>query len=64
MALETRDVVVPEPSVLFGPLRDFLNPVGLELVDTLAAFLSLPNEPRASQNAEMLRDRGSRHAKA
>jgi hypothetical protein len=54
MSLEARDAVVPQAPVLLGPLRDFLNAIGLELVDALASFFFFANESRASQHSQVL----------
>ena len=61
MTLETRDVVLPEPAVLLGPLRDFLNAVGLEPINALAPFPLFMNESRAPKNPQVLRDRRTTH---
>jgi len=45
--------VLPELFVLFGPARDLLDAVRLELVDPLASFPSLAHQPRLAQHAQV-----------
>ena len=61
--LETRDVAVPERPVLFRPVRNFLNPLGLELIDPLPPLFLLAHEPGVAKNAKMPRDRWPADAK-
>jgi len=54
MALETRDVLVPEPAILLSPLCDFLYSRGLELIDAVPSVFLLVNEVRGSKNSQVL----------
>ena len=52
---------LPEPAILLRPLRDFLNSFRLELIDALPPLSSFPDEPRAAENPEVLRDCWTTH---
>ena len=56
MTLETGDVIEPELAVRACPFCDFLNPLRIQLIDTLPAFFFFVNEPGGSKNSEVLRD--------
>jgi len=61
---ETRDVAVPESPVLFRPVRHFLDPPGLELIDPLSPLFFLAHEPGVAKNAKVPRDRRPADAEA
>ena len=64
VTFETRDVVMPENAILLSPRRDFLESLGLEVINALAAHFLLANKPRAAKNSEVLRDRWAAHAES
>jgi hypothetical protein len=63
VALETRDVLLPESPILLCPCRDIRDSGGLELIDPLTSLLFFANEPGAPQHTKVSGDRRPADAK-